>query len=80
MPNKRSVTPSTTGLRYIGDGTYINGVPARDLSPDEAARYADLIAASEQATGIQLYQTIVGKADATPAEPVASDSEDSSHG
>jgi len=33
----------TVGLRYVGAGAYIVGVPARDLSPEEAALHADAI-------------------------------------
>lgn len=46
------------GLRYIGDGEYIPGVPARDLTVEEAALYATRIGASEAATGRILYQEI----------------------
>lgn len=42
-------------LRYVGDGEYIYGVPARNLSEEEADRYAEQIAANESATGRQLY-------------------------
>lgn len=31
------------GLRYVGAGAYIMGVPARDLSPDEAMKHAEAI-------------------------------------
>lgn len=27
-------------LRYVGDGAFLPGVPARDLTDDEAARYS----------------------------------------
>lgn len=43
-----------TGLRYIGEGAWIPGVPARDLTEEEAALYADLIAATA-AAGHVLY-------------------------
>ena len=51
------VTPGA-GLRYVGDGEYIFGVPARDLSAEEAATYATQIAATHAATGRILYQAV----------------------
>ncbi len=30
-----------TALRYVGGGRYIAGVPARDLTADEAGRYPE---------------------------------------
>lgn len=30
---------SAKGLKYIGDGSFRPGVPARDLSPEEAESY-----------------------------------------
>lgn len=47
-------------LRYVGDGEYIPGVPARDLTVEEAALYATRIGASEAATGRILYQKAKG--------------------
>ena len=43
-------------LRYVGNGEYIMGVPARNLTVEEAALHADAIAANEAATGRKLYQ------------------------
>lgn len=34
-----------SGLTYTGGGAFIPGVPARNLTPAEVAKYADLIAA-----------------------------------
>ena len=51
-------TKTASGLRYVGDGEYIFGVPARDLSAEEAATYAPMIAATAAATGRILYQAI----------------------
>jgi hypothetical protein len=43
-------------LRYVGDGRWIRGVPARDLEPDEAALFdADALVASG------LYRTAEGR-------------------
>lgn len=49
---------SAQGLRYVGGGEYIFNVPARDLSAEEAATYAPMIAATAAATGRILYQAI----------------------
>ena len=43
------------GLTYVGDGAYIVGVPARDLSAEEAALYAPIIDASTKSMGRSLY-------------------------
>lgn len=45
-------------LRYVGDGTYIPGVPARDLRADEAAPFMATIKEYETAMGIQLYAPV----------------------
>lgn len=54
-------------LKYIGDGTYIPGVPARDLRADEAALYGAAIQEYETAMGIKLYAPAE-----LPVPPVAS--------
>jgi hypothetical protein len=43
-------------LIYIGNGTYIHGVPARDLSPEEANQYQAIIDEQQRLTGTVLYQ------------------------
>ena len=53
-----ATTTPGAGMRYVGDGEYIFGVPARDLSAEEAATYAPMIAATAAATGRILYQAI----------------------
>lgn len=40
---------------YIGNGDWIPGVPARDLSEEEYARHKDAIRENEAATGKALY-------------------------
>lgn len=40
---------------YIGNGDWIPGVPARDLSEEEYARHKDIIGENEAATGRALY-------------------------
>jgi hypothetical protein len=56
---------------YVG-GFYIHGVPARDLTLDEARQYAEVITQQQLLTGLTLYQrsevTEVAPADAEPAE------------
>jgi len=48
-----------TALRYIGDGTYIHGVPARDLTEEEAALYGPTIREQELAAHVTMYEAIV---------------------
>lgn len=50
-----------TPLRYVGDGEYIVGVPARALTSAEAATYAAQIAATAMATGRVLYAPVTGE-------------------
>lgn len=50
-----TVTAQASPLRYVGDGEYIYGVPARNLSAEEAAMYGATIAATAAATGRVLY-------------------------
>ena len=55
-------------LKYIGNGDYIHGVPARDLNAAEAKQHADAIAAAEGATGKRLYEPVANKQTAKPVE------------
>lgn len=48
---------SDIALRYLG-GAFIHGVPARDLTADEAAQYGPLIADQEAATHTQMYEPV----------------------
>lgn len=41
-------------LKYLGGG-YIPGVPARDLTDEEAKQHAPVIEAEERASGMRLY-------------------------
>lgn len=50
------------GLRYVGGGDFIPGVPARDLTPAEAAQYA------AQVKGSRLYVRQVAP-ESAPAAP-----------
>jgi len=63
MPGKRV----TTSLRYVGDGTYIPGVPARNLTAEEAERYRTQIEDSRLATGVVLYVSDAPAGDAPAA-------------
>lgn len=60
-------------MRYVGGGTYIHGVPARDLTDDEAEKFGDIIAEQESLIGQSLYEPIkpktkTSKSKAKPAE------------
>jgi hypothetical protein len=56
---KIDVAPErVNGLRYIGSGAYIPGVPARDLTPAEALEFTDLIMAQQLVSGVALYETV----------------------
>jgi len=55
--SKHQPARASHALRYVGDGRWIRGVPARDLEPDEAAAFdADALVASG------LYRTAEGRA------------------
>ena len=43
-------------LKYIGGGSYIHGVPARDLTDEEEKRIGALIRQQEKAAGMKLYE------------------------
>ena len=64
------------GLQYVGDGTYIPGVPARDLREEEAVQFAATIQEYETAMGIQLYAPV----QAAWVPPVAVGEEEVVHG
>jgi len=55
-------------LRYIGDGGYIPGVPARDLTAADVAQHGDRIAAEEAASNTRLYEPAAPAAQAAPAK------------
>lgn len=50
-----TVTAQASPLRYVGDGEYIYGVPARNLSAAEAAMHGATITETAAATGRVLY-------------------------
>lgn len=43
-------------LYYIGDGEFIPGVPARNLTVDESEQHRAAIEENQQATGKALYR------------------------
>jgi hypothetical protein len=47
-------------LKYIGDGTYIPGVPARDLTDEEESIYGERIAEQQAIAGRVLYEPVKG--------------------
>ena len=59
------MTEQATALRYLG-GAFIHGVPARDLTADEAAQYADVIKEQQELTGAMLYEPVKAAKAATP--------------
>lgn len=42
----------TQMVRYVGDGSWLMGVPARDLTPEEWERHKALILSSPQARAL----------------------------
>lgn len=42
-------------LRYVNPNYVITGVPARDLTADEARRFGPLIEAAQAAAGVLIY-------------------------
>lgn len=60
------------GLRYLGRGEFIPGVPARDLTAEEAAQFRAVIREHRENTGRELYGppipvTAVEHGDAEPS-------------
>lgn len=53
-------------LKYIGDGAYIHGVPARDLTDDEEKQYGPLIAEQQAVTSVVLYESAMPPKTAKP--------------
>jgi hypothetical protein len=43
------------GMRYVGGGDYLPGIPARDLTAEEAVEHRAAIEENEAATGKALY-------------------------
>jgi hypothetical protein len=49
------MSDSTIELIYVGDGSFIAGVPARDLTAAEAHEFGQVITEQQAATGMTLY-------------------------
>ena len=45
-----------TGWRYVGNGAFIPGVPARDLTPVEMQEFAEVISVQSNLLGVTLYE------------------------
>ena len=45
-----------TGWRYVGNGAFIPGVPARDLTPVEMQEFAEVISVQSNLLGVALYE------------------------
>jgi hypothetical protein len=45
-------------LKYVGNGTFLHNVPARDLSDKEEERYAEVIEQGELDSGRTLYEKV----------------------
>lgn len=57
-------TKPAAGLAYLGEGEFIPGIPARNLTPEEVERYRDSIEDNRRNASRPLYGPL-------PAEPVA---------
>ena len=51
-------TSNTTGYRYTG-GAYIHGVPARDMTPEEYDKYAEVIETQQALIKMVLYEPVM---------------------
>lgn len=49
------VKKKRAGLKYVGSMEWIPGVPTRDLTPEEADRYREVIDATQANIGRVLY-------------------------
>lgn len=56
-----------TGWRYVGNGAFIPGVPARDLTPAEMQEHADAIKGQAN-LGVTLYEAVYTEQPAAVAE------------
>lgn len=65
-------------VRYIGDGAYLYGVPARDLTPEEYEEYKEVILASPDAE--RLYRLPKGDHAAEPEDEPQAESEVTNNG
>ena len=47
-----------TVWKYVGNGAYIPGVPARNLTPMEMQEFAEVISVQSSLIGVPLYEAI----------------------
>jgi len=60
---------SDIALRYIGGGSYIPNIPARDLTAAEVAQFGERIRQEEAASNTRLYEPVApSKATKTAAQ------------
>lgn len=69
-----------TALKYIGDGTYIHGVPARDLTEDEAAQFGPIIQEQEAAAHVTLYEPVTQPAQTVSKRAAKAGAEEGGNG
>lgn len=69
------MSSKSTAMRYVGDGGFIIGVPARDLTAAEARQYRKLIADSPLYEPIEDATETTGDAP-TENEPASADKSD----
>lgn len=63
---KKAAAAQRVGLRYIGGGSYLPGLPARDLSAADLVEYGAIIAEMEQAGTLgQLYEEVTSTGSVT---------------
>ena len=70
---------SENTLRYLG-GAYIHGVPARDLTAEEAAQYGALIADQEAVTHTRMYEPVPPVAQAPKVKQAAQTAQEVDNG
>lgn len=63
------------GMKYVGAGAYIHGVPARDLTDEEADRHGALIAEQQAVSGMTLYVATEKRTSAPKADAKATQKE-----
>lgn len=54
---KKTEAATPTNWRYVGNGNFIPGVPARDLTPAEMQEHADTIKGQSD-LGVALYEAV----------------------
>lgn len=69
---KKAAAAQRVGLRYVGGGSYLPGLPARDLTAADLVEYATIIAEMEQAGTLGLlYEEVVSTGSTTEGEGVS---------